>query len=298
MFDWNDLKYFLAVAEEGSTLKAAHALGANQTTVARRISALEAAFGLPLFERRQSGYRLTQAGEGLLEKASSVAAAATALQIQVESGLRATSGTVRLSTNDLMAEAVLPPMLIKLREKYPAIKVEIDQSQEVRDLGKGEADIALRQQNELKGDALIARLICLDPWNVWASKEFAERNGLPKRARDLKNFDFIGGGGGSARVFQRWIDDHVPGLSSSTDYDSMSGMLSALRAGMGLTFMSSFVVKDDPNVIPCFPQPEGGYKLWLLTHERIRKAPHIRAVMTELGDMLVARAKTLNLPRG
>ena len=72
MLDWNDLRYFLAVAREGSTLAAGRELRVSQTTVARRIAALEAALGFPLFEKRQAGYALTPAGEELLERAEQV----------------------------------------------------------------------------------------------------------------------------------------------------------------------------------------------------------------------------------
>src|SRR5579859_6499825 len=72
MFDWNDLRYFLAVAREGSTLAAGRLLRKSQTTVARRISALEAALGLPLFQKRQAGYVVTPAGEQLLPLAERV----------------------------------------------------------------------------------------------------------------------------------------------------------------------------------------------------------------------------------
>ena len=75
MMDWNDLRYFLAVADQGSTLAAGRALRVSQTTVARRIAALEEALGLPLFEKRQAGYTLTPAGEELVDRARQVEAA-------------------------------------------------------------------------------------------------------------------------------------------------------------------------------------------------------------------------------
>src|SRR5436189_216148 len=78
MLDWNDLRYFLAVAREGSTLAAGRQLRVSQTTVARRIAALEAAVGFPLFDKRQAGYALTPAGEGLMDRAKQVDIAAAA----------------------------------------------------------------------------------------------------------------------------------------------------------------------------------------------------------------------------
>src|SRR6185369_15293654 len=143
MLDWNDLRYFLAVADGGSTLAAGRALRVSQTTVARRIAALEQALGLPLFEKRQAGYTLTPAGEELLERARQVEISATGFAEAAAAQVRDTSGTVRITTQEIFV-TLLAPMLRELHEKHPEILIELDDSQYFRDLGEGEADIALR----------------------------------------------------------------------------------------------------------------------------------------------------------
>src|SRR4051812_16983259 len=107
MFDWNDLKAFLAVARGGSTLAAAKALKINQTTVARRIEALEAAISLKLFERGQAGSRLTEAGETLIAEAEAVERATEGFSHQVKSLQRGMSGTLRVTINESMANTFL-----------------------------------------------------------------------------------------------------------------------------------------------------------------------------------------------
>src|SRR5512141_2716795 len=97
MFDWNDLKAFLAVARGGSTLAAAKALGINQTTVARRIEALEAALGLKLFERGQAGSRLTEAGRDLMAEAEKVEQASAAFRSRASSHQRGLQGSLRIT---------------------------------------------------------------------------------------------------------------------------------------------------------------------------------------------------------
>ena len=111
MFDWNDLKYFLAVAERGSTLAAGRALRVSQTTVARRLSALENATGLVLFDRNQGGYRLTPDGEGVLADARRVGQAGEAFHEAAQGRVRSIGGTVRLTTEDIFANTLLAPML-------------------------------------------------------------------------------------------------------------------------------------------------------------------------------------------
>lgn len=292
MFDWNDLKYFLAVADEGSTLKAAKLLRANQTTVARRISALERALGQSLFERRRSGFTLSDAGERLLTQARNVAAAADALQLAADASNRSLSGIVRVTCNELTAEITLPPVLAKLRESYPDIRVEVDQSQGMRDLAKGEADIALRFTNKLKGDALIARRLFEDKWTIYCSREYAERHGIPKRPKDLVAHRIIGGGGSFAGpIIEKWFSTMAPGVEFDTRFDTLTSMLSALKAGVGVAAMPSAVAQGDPDLIQCWEPEDVGYTFWIVAHERSRDVPHVRAVMKSIGDLMIERAK-------
>src|SRR6187551_1877351 len=103
MMDWNDLRYFLAVAREGSTLAAGRALRVSQKTVARRLAALEQALGLPLFDRRQAGYTLTPAGEQLVARANQVEASAIEFEQAAASHGRDLSGIVSLTTHEIFA---------------------------------------------------------------------------------------------------------------------------------------------------------------------------------------------------
>src|SRR5439155_16833492 len=124
MFDWNDLRFFLAVAREGSTLAAGKALRTSQTTVARRIAALERTLGLPLFEKRQAGYALTPAGEQLLERAAQVEFAAQSFSEEAASHGRDLNGTVKITTEEVYATVLLTPLLPELHELHPEIMIE------------------------------------------------------------------------------------------------------------------------------------------------------------------------------
>lgn len=296
MFDWNDLKYFLSVAEEGSTLKAAKALGANQTTVARRVSALEAALDTKLFERRQAGYRITARGSELLALAQEVANAANAFDSAAAAANRSISGTVRLTTNEIYSETVLTPLLLELRAQYPKLKIALDHSHKTRDLGAGEADVGFRVARRISGDAMVARKIGQDRWTFYCSKAYAEEHGLPRRYRDLKDHRLIGGGGpGIWNVYKHWLDNHMPELEPELMYDTTTGLLSAVRAGLGLAVLPCFTVQDDETLVQVFPSGPVERHSWLVTHERVRDEPHVRAVMDYLGDALVERAKRLGL---
>ena len=145
MLDWNDLRYFLAVARDGSTLAAARALRVSQTTVARRIAALEEALGIHLFEKRQAGYSLTPVGQDL-RRASGTASKRRChgFSDAAAAQSRNVSGVVKITTEEVYAITLLAPLLTELHRLHPDIVIELDTSQTVRDLGAGEADISLR----------------------------------------------------------------------------------------------------------------------------------------------------------
>ncbi len=288
MLDWTDLRYFLAVARTGSTLGAGRALGVSQTTAARRIAALEAALELTLFERRQSGYVLTPAGAALLDSAAGVETAAGAFADTAAAQTREISGTVKLTTGEIYAVTLLAPILRDLHVAHPGIRIELDTSDEVRDLCAGAADIALRSTKQLSGDGLVARRIAWDPWTVYCSRTYAAANGVPRNRHQLKGHVMIGGGGpGVGAYYRAWLQAAGVEDAVVVHHNTPLGLLSSVRAGVGLAALPSFVADRDPDLIRCLPPMEGDTMgLYLITHERLRHTPRVRAVMDFLADRL------------
>ena len=288
MFDWNDLRYFLSVADTGSTLAAGRALRVSQTTVARRIAALEAGLGLTLFERRQAGYALTPAGQALLGQARQVEAAATELTEMAAATGREASGTVRLTVLEIYAVTVLAPILRDLHEAHPAIHIELDTTDEPRDLASGGADIALRGSGSPKGGGLVGRRIGPDPWTLYCSRSYAEAHGVPHSRAELAGHPLIGGGGGKVwHAYQAWLKLHGLEGNVAIHHGTVTGMLAAVRSGFGLAVLPSFIADREPDLIRCLPPIEGDpASLWLLTHERLRHTPRVRIVMDFLADRL------------
>src|SRR3954469_2165933 len=185
MLDWNDLRHFLAVARTGSTLAAGRSLRVSQTTAARRVAALEAELGLSLFERRPGGYRLTPAGEALVECAESVEASAQAFAEAAASQSREVSGTLRLTLEEIFAVTLLPPILRDLHEAHPGIRIELDTSEELRDLAAGAADVALRSVHQLVGNGLVGRRLATAGWAIYCSRDYAAAHGRPRSRKQL-----------------------------------------------------------------------------------------------------------------
>ncbi|MFL6863770.1 MAG: LysR family transcriptional regulator [Allosphingosinicella sp.] len=292
MFDWNDLRAFLAVAETGSTLAAGKALRVSQTTAARRVAALEQALGLTLFERRPAGYALTPAGEGLVEPARAVAAAAAALAEAAASQARDLTGTVRLTTLEIYAQTILPPILRDLHDAHPGIMIELDTSEEQRDLASGAADIALRTSASPSGGGLVGRRIAHDPWTLYCSRDYAGRHPRPQTREDLGAHPFIGGGGpGLWRRYRAWLQRLGLEDAVAMHHDTASGLLASVRAGFGITVLPSFFADRDPDLVRCVEAASGDETgLWLLTHERLRHTPRVRAVMDFVADRLARMA--------
>jgi DNA-binding transcriptional LysR family regulator len=288
MLDWNDLRYFLAVARDGSTLAAARSLRVSQTTVARRIAALEQALGLPLFDKRQAGYTLTPAGDQLLERAGQVERAASGFVEASAAIARDTKGTVRITTQEIFAVTLLAPMLAELHKRHPEILIELDDSQEFRDLGEGEADIALRSAVGDLSAGIVGRRLGDDDWTLYCSRGYAAAHGVPTNRRQLKEHAFIGGGGPKLwRAYSAWL--HDLGLDDRVimHHASAVGLMSAIRSGLGIAVLPRIVADADPDLVQCVP-PRGkhGRVMWLVTHERVRHSPPVRTVIDFLYERL------------
>jgi DNA-binding transcriptional LysR family regulator len=297
MFDWNDLRYFLAVARKGSTLAAGRDLNVSQTTVARRIAALEGALGVPLFDRRPAGYALTPDGQTLLPKAESVEAAARSFGDSAAAEVRELRGTVRLSTEEIFSVTLLAPMLRELRERHPEIVIDLDASVDVRDLGSGEADVALRSISRPPPAGVVGRRLCEDNWSFYCSREYAARNGVPRSFRELKKHELIGGGGGNLwRVYSAFLEKIGLSDKVAMHQASSTGLLAAVRSGFGIAVLPCLVADDDPDLIQCMP-PNNKHDrvMWVLTHERVRHSPRVRIVTDFLYERLSQRVQDLKL---
>ena len=297
MLDWNDLKYFLAVARGGSTLSASRELRVSQTTVARRIAALEDSVGLTLFEKRPAGYAMTPSGVELLAHAEMVEAAALKFDSAANASTRDLSGTVRLTTEEVLAMTVLAPLLRELHDLHPKIHIELDSAQTIRDLGAGEADIALRSTSKPQPAGVVGRRLCKDDWTLYCSRDYAERHGVPKGKEDLKNHALVGGGGGNLwRAYEAWINELGLEGQVAMHHASSTGLLSAVRSGFGIAVLPRLAVDDDPDLIRCLPpRKKHGRVLWLVTHERVRHAPRVRTVIDFLYERLKRRVSELGL---
>jgi DNA-binding transcriptional LysR family regulator len=290
MLDWNDLRYFLAVAREGSTIAAANSLKVNQSTVQRRFAALEESLGRKLIERTPTGYRLTELGQRLQPHAEGVEAAVAAFERQIASADTELTGTIRITSAEGLAYLVLTPLLEAFRTRYPGLKVDAILTERKLDLSKGEADVALRT-GDLEDSALIGRKLADLAWAVYASRDYAERYGPPQTAADIEKHPVIRFDGELSNIHAaRWLRTIAPGAKAATSSNSVTGMLLALKSGAGLATLPVHIGDYDADLVRVLdPVPELMSPMSLLAHPDLLKTPRVRAFF----DFMIAEIETL-----
>ena len=288
--DWNDLRFFLEVARAGTTLGASKTLRVSQSTVARRITALEEALALTLFEKLQSGYVLTEAGEGLVPAAEQAEASVAGFAALAGSSQRGLSGIVRLTTNETFANYFLVRALHEFRKAYPNIRLELSTGDRLLDIGGGEADVAVRAGPRPVQGELVGKRLAVDIWSVYCSPDYAKSHGVPHSTNELKGHGFISVDR-SLHVgpLIEWMDAHVADDDIVLRQSSLSNIITGIESGLGLGMMSDFLLDHNPKFVKCFtPEVEHDSEIWLITHERVRHVPRVRAVMDFLGGYFAA----------
>ena len=290
MLDWNDLRYFLAVAREGSTLAAARALNVNQSTVQRRLAALEEAVGGKLVERHPAGYRLSDLGQTMLGHAEGVESAVAAFERAVKSSETELAGTVRVTCAESEVNRLLSAPLDRFRAKYPDLRVEFVITNKFVDLAKGEADIALRG-GVVRDNALIGRKIADVPWNVYASRAYVERCGKPARPEDIAHHATIAYVGQLAEIAPaRWFRSRAPESTVVAQSSSLLGTLPAVKSGIGLALLPQHLAAGEDDLVQVLSlPPELAEPITLLVHPDLRNTPRVRALF----DFLVGEIGNL-----
>jgi DNA-binding transcriptional LysR family regulator len=291
MFDWNDLKYFLAVARHHSTLAASRALQVNQSTVQRRLAELERRLGRPLVQRHPTGYRLTEFGEALLPYAERVAKAVAALEQQLESAQLEAVGVIRVTCPEPLVYRITQTTLLdRFHARYPGLRVEFVMSDRYLDLMKGEADVALRSGDTVDNE-LVGRKIGDSLWAVYASRKYVERCGQPDRVEALEQHDLVGFDETMAnhRAAQ-WLRDVAPHGRVVARNNSVLGLLYSVKAGVGIAPLPTAIADAEPELVRVLgPVPELA-RIWrLLTRADLRHTPRISAFF----DFMIEEIDTL-----
>ena len=278
MFDWNDLKHFLAVACCGSTIAAAKALNVNQSTVQRRLDELEKRIGRQLVLRQPTGYKLTELGQDMVTYAEHVERAVQAFERRLVASDTRLTGSVRVTCPEAVGVRLLhSPLIAKFNERYPGLRVEFLISDKLLNLAKGEADIAIRATAPF-AEALFGRKIAETPWGIYASKAYIERAGAITNVADIARhsvvlFDI------EQHVTKTWLQSVAPEARVAARCNSMAALLSAAKSGVGLTALPMTIGDSDTSLVLMLgPIPGLTTNFYLLMHEDMKTTPRVRAL--------------------
>ncbi|HTR84673.1 MAG TPA: LysR family transcriptional regulator [Reyranella sp.] len=278
--DWNDLRYALAVSRAGTLAAAARRLKVDQTTVARRLAAIERALGTRLFERIDGGLRPTRAGEAALARAVRIEQEIEGLERDIGGSDSKIAGTVRITAVPVLVNHLLVPASAALHAAHPELRLELIAESRNASLTRREADIALRLARPESGRSLLARRLGRVGYAVYGPRR--------KRAR----LPWISYEEGLAHLPQaRWIEsvrgnrETAPLALSDTE-----SILQAVRAGLGKSLLPCFVADADPAL-----RTLGDDKivltreLWVITHGAIRHDARIAVVVDWLDRLVKTR---------
>ena len=289
LFDWSLVRSFLAVLEKGSLLAASRDLQLSQPTIGRHVAELESQLGLVLFDRNGRGLLPTEAAYHLAESARIMQSGADQLARNVMGADLGASGTVRITASQPVSCYVLPPLLAQMRLSLPDVQVELVASNEVSNLLRREADIAVRMVQPDQA-SIIARRVGKVTLRACAHQDYLRRRGVPRQPNDLLAHDLIGGDRNDDTLKGFAAQGLVVGREQfAFRADDLIVVWQAVRAGLGVGFVSEYLIRSDPAVIPVLPKLKiEPLPVWLAVHKEIRTSKRIRAVYDFLADALPA----------
>ena len=289
MPDWNDFRYFLAIARSGSLAGAARELGVEHTTVGRRLSALEADLGARLFLRGPDGLIATDAGRGILPLAQEIEARFEAIGRRVSGGDDRIEGTVRFSISEALS-GYFVKHFAALRERHPSLVVQISSGNHASDLMRGEADLAVRAREVTEPD-LLARKVACAGWSLYAAHDYVARKGAPATPEDLRGHDVIGFDDSLRNTpGGLWLDAHANGTNIVMRGNSIVAAINAAICGMGVGVVPCFLAETEPLLRRLTPRVLGGRDIYLVVHPDLARVARVRAVMDFVVDLFTKDA--------
>lgn len=278
--DWDNVRHFLEVVRSGSVTQAALRLGVNQTTVSRRITALEERLGKKLFERSGHGWVITPVGERLISSAEHMAEEANTIERHVFADSQELSGQLKVTVADVCTQYLMMPAIQSFAQMYPDVDLEVIATRSLLDLAAREADVALRSTDEPPPN-LVGKRIAQLAYAIYGTQEVLERAQASPNGGDIPCITWIGDG--STRP--PWIERSFPKTRRVYRTSELGVMLQMAKQGTGMSQIPCVLGDPDPLLhrIPA-RYVEPGWGLWVLSHVDLRTTARVRIFK----DFLVA----------
>ncbi|MCA9556454.1 MAG: LysR family transcriptional regulator [Myxococcales bacterium] len=282
--NWDDLRVLLAVAREGSLVKAAKALSTTHTTVSRRLQALEVQTGARVIDKRPDGVALTPAGAELAAAAETMEAAALAAGKRVLGQDAALSGRLRIATLDAVAVG-FAPIFAAFSRRHPDVCLDVSVNNIPVSLTRREADVAIRV-TDAPPEHLVGRKLGRLEYAIYASRSLVDG-----RAQDLLRYPWLKPQVQlRARRTEAWLAEHVPGVKIAGEYESLLSIIAAAESGQGACMLPCWLADPNPALTRLTEVlPDMGIDLWILTHPDVKQTARVRA----FSDHVVAEVRPL-----
>ncbi len=278
VLDWDDVKYFLAVARAGQMLGAAKRIGVSQATLSRRITALETSLNQKLLIRRTHGCEMTEAGRALLPEFEQIEAAFLKVQMQQDKTETRLTGTVRIGAPDGFGISFLAPRIGELSRQHPDLHIQLVPIQRSFSLSQREADIAILVGRPVKG-RLTGKKLTDYTLGLYASKDYIRRFGTPQQLKDLNDHSLLGYVDDlNATPSLNYVQDFLQGWRSTIEIASSVGQLEAIRAGAGIGILHDFMVYGMNDLLPILAAKKITRPYWIAWHSSQSDVLRIKTV--------------------
>ena len=280
---WDELCLVHAITSVGSLSSAARVLDVSHPTAFRKLNRLEKKMGVRFFDRARTGYTATAAAEEVSLLTRRLADEVVAVERRIAGRDLRPSGTLRITTTDTLLFGWLSPSLREFRIAYPDIRLELVVSNDVVSLSRREADVAVRPTAK-PDESLFGRRIGTVAQAVYVARNLAktvERDAL------LASLDWIGPDGSmSYPAFDRWLLDEGLVDRCRIRVNTVYGMLSAARAGLGLSVLPCYIGENDQHLVRLSDEiPSMATDLWILTHADLQGTERVRIFLRFLASV-------------
>jgi DNA-binding transcriptional LysR family regulator len=295
--NWDDLRYVLALAQAGSLARAARQLRVDNTTVGRRIEALEEELGLKLFTRTAAGYTLMSEAAGLVSEIRQVEASVLAIERAAQARDVSARSTVRVTAGEVFGSRYVAPRLSGFTRRHPHISVDFKTAAHALDLARREADVAIRFFRSRHAYLVVKRVGDLG-YALYASKEYLGRRPLPSTVEELMRHEFITFDLPFTEPHEgTWLDQIARGGRIAVTTNSTATALGAAVGGVGIALLPRFLGDDEP-ALRRIPMPdEPALPIWLTVHKDLQHAPAVRSVLDFLSELFRSDADYLRRGR-
>lgn len=280
MYNWDDLRVFIEVSKTLNLSKAADKLDVDQTTVYRRINRLEKKLGKKLFNRNGNSYILTSLGEGLVRKSTVLEDQMLKIDKFLEEDLSEVFGTVSITTTNVIANVVLPPLLAKFRSLYPQLQLDINVAEDFFDIYKREADLAIRSSDTVEPH-VYAQKVGSGAWALYGTEGYLKRRPGYYSKDFFTHNSFIAGSEKIEHIkSNKWLRTRVLEENISLKASSMESIYAAVKAGIGIGLLPCVYKNMDDSLIEISERfVNFGSPIWLITQKELIETEKMKICM-------------------